>query len=256
MPDDQPLDKPNSSPLPTLRESVIIRWLIGLCLILHALNALFTTPMLDLATGQAIIDPATGKPVMTGLLTAMGNFNVIEGINNNQFWRLITYQFLHGNIWHLGMNMMALYIFGPLIEKWWGARRFLAFYLLCGACGAWFMSLLAFFPDLINGGAARMVGASGSIFGVLVASALLYPRDEVKLVIPPMWVTVRKLALIFIGLSNVSMFIGFNVGGNATHVGGAVFGYLLVKRPWSLDIFDRKAPPLDPPGSEPESDQS
>ena len=237
MPDDQPLDKPNSSPLPTLRESVIIRWLIGLCLILHALNALFTTPMLDLATGQAIIDPATGKPVMTGLLTAMGNFNVIEGINNNQFWRLITYQFLHGNIWHLGMNMMALYIFGPLIEKWWGARRFLAFYLLCGVCGAVPMALLVYAGVIPH--EAWLVGASGALYGILIGAATLFPHQKVMLLIPPIPMTLRTMAIVFLVISFRSAIAGSNDGGNAAHLAGAALGFLLVKRPSMLNWADR-----------------
>ena len=241
---DNPVDK---AAIPSLNESVIVRWLIGLCLILYAVNTFFTTAQVDLQTGQVVIDPKTGQPVLIGLLTAWGNFNVVQGINGFQFWRLFTYQFLHGGYIHLGMNMMALYVFGPLIEKWWGPKRFLAFYLLCGACGAWLMAMFAFNPVLINGQNAWLVGASGSIFGVLVASAMLYPKDEVKLIIPPMWVTVRKLALLFIALSIVSMFVGYNTGGNAAHLGGALFGYLLVKRPWSLDLFDKNAPPLRPP---------
>lgn len=229
----------NQEPLPTFGQSVVVRWLIGLCLILHALNALFTVAI-----------RASGQSKTIGLLTYWGNFNVVQGINEYQLWRLFTYQFLHGNLLHLGMNMMALYVFGPLIEKWWGPRRFLVFYLLCGACGAWLMSLLAFFPSLVNGQSAWLVGASGSIFGVLIASAMLYPKDEVKLIIPPMWVTVRKLAFVFVGLSIVSMFIGYNVGGNAAHLGGALFGYLLVKRPWSLDFADADAPKLEPPDAD------
>lgn len=223
--------------IPTLRDSAVVRWLIGLCLILFAIDQFFKAQVID----------AAGNATTIGLLTAYGNFNVVEGINGHEYWRLLTYQFLHGGYVHLGMNMMALYVFGPLIEKWWGPKRFLAFYLLCGACGAWLMAMFAFNPNLINGQHAWLVGASGSIFGVLVASAMLYPKDEVKLIIPPMWVTVRKLAIIFIVLSIGSMFVGYNVGGNAAHVGGAVFGYLLVKRPWSLDFIDPKAPKLEPP---------
>lgn len=230
---------PRENAIPTLNESVVVRWLIGLCMVLYALNTIFTDQAIN----------AAGQPVSVGLLTYYGNFNVPEGINGLEFWRLFTYQFLHGNLLHLGMNMMALYVFGPLIEKWWGPRRFLAFYLLCGACGAWLMAMFAFNPAIINGQHAWLVGASGSIFGVLVASAMLYPKDEVKLIIPPMWVTVRKLAILFIALSIGSMFVGYNAGGNAAHIGGAIFGYLLVKRPWSLDFVDRDAPPLEPPGS-------
>lgn len=235
---DQTGDTDTQASIPTLRDSVVVRWLIGLCLVLFAANKLLAAQVVD----------AAGNTQTIGLLTKLGNFNIPEGVNGHEYWRLLTYQFLHGGYVHLGMNMMALYVFGPLVEKWWGAKRFLAFYLLCGACGAWLMALFAFNPNLINGQHAWLVGASGSIFGVLVASAMLCPNDEVKLMIPPMWVTVRKLAIIFIALSIGSMFIGFNVGGNAAHIGGAIFGYVLVKRPWSLDFIDPKAPKLEPPG--------
>lgn len=232
---------PDDQPLPTLDQSVVVRWLLGLNLIVFALDQILR--MID----------KTDPNHQGGLLTLLGNFNVMQGINKLQFWRLLTYQFLHANYIHLGMNMMALYVFGPMVEKWWGARRFLAFYLLCGACGAWLMAVFAFFPTLLNGGQAWLVGASGSIFGVLVAAALLYPKVEVKLILPPMWVTTRKLALIFIGLSIAAMFADFlwgdfNFGGNAAHLGGAAFGYVLVRRPWSLDFADPEAPRLDPPG--------
>jgi len=228
----------NQDPLPKFGDTVVVRWLIGLNIILHALNAFFT----------ASVRLPNGETETVGLLTYWGNFNVAQGINGLQFWRLFSYQFLHGGYIHLGMNMMALYFFGPLIEKWWGPRRFLAFYLLCGACGAWLMALFAFFPSLLSANEAWLVGASGSIFGVLVATAMLYPKDEVKLIFPPIWVTTRKLALVFLGLSIVSMLFDFNFGGNAAHLGGALFGYLLVKRPWSLDFVDPRGPRLDPPG--------
>lgn len=240
--DQQPLSPRNTAAIPTLRDSVVVRWLIGLSLVLYGLNTIFPVQIVG----------ANGQVRVIGLLQYYGNFNVPQGINSLQVWRLFTYQFLHGNLLHLGMNMMALYVFGPLIEKWWGPKRFLAFYLLCGACGAWLMAMFAFNPALINGQNAWLVGASGSIFGVLVASAMLYPKDEVKLIIPPMWVTVRKLAIVFIALSIGSMFVGYNVGGNAAHLGGALFGYLLVKRPWSLDFVDQSAPKLEPPGSDPQ----
>ncbi|MFN3166855.1 MAG: rhomboid family intramembrane serine protease [Phycisphaeraceae bacterium] len=245
-PDPTPAEE--EDPLPTLGQSVVVRWLIGLNLIIHALNALFPAEARDPKTGEVVLDSATGEPVQVQLLTYLGNFNVIQGINGYEFWRLFTYQFLHGGVFHLLMNMMALYVFGPMIEKWWGPKRFIAFYLLCGACGAWLMALLAFFPSLVNAQSAWLVGASGSIFGVLVAVAMIYPKVEVKLIIPPMWVTARKLAIVFIVLSFVSMFVGYNLGGNAAHIGGALFGYLLVRRPWSLDFADPDAPKLDPPG--------
>lgn len=237
-PDEENFEDPE---LPTLSDSPIVRWLIGLNMIAYAIDAGLTVVFKDAG--------GTQRGTM-GLLTYFGSFNIIDGINGWQVWRLATYQFLHANLWHLGMNMMALFVFGPLIEKWWGARRFLVFYLLCGACGAWLMAMFAFNPDLVNAREAWLVGASGSIFGVLVAAAMIYPKLEVKLLIPPMWVTTRKLALIFIGLSIAAMFVDFNFGGNAAHIGGAIFGYILVKRPWTIDFADRNAPQLEPPGKQ------
>lgn len=236
------VSEPEKQPaeFPTLRDSVVVRWLIGLNIVLHGLNAILPK--------QAVVDVSGQLVEQVQVLTWYGNFNVALGINGHEYWRLLTYQFLHGGYIHLGMNMMALLVFGPLIEKWWGPRRFLAFYLLCGACGAWLMALFGFVPGLLDGGKAWLVGASGSIFGVLVASAVLYPKDEVKLLFPPIWVTTRTLAGIFLLLSGASMFVGFNLGGNAAHLGGALFGYVLVKRPWSLDFADKNAPKLDPPG--------
>lgn len=251
MPDrpDDPTAKPaptDPPPTVTLDQAPVVRWLIGLNLIVYGIDAGLTMIFKDPASGTTFGE--------VGMLTWFGSFKVVEGINQLQLWRLVTYQFLHGGLIHLGMNMMALFVFGPMVEKWWGGRRFLAFYVLCGACGAWLMALFAFFPNVVNAEKAWLVGASGSIFGVLVAAAMLYPKDEVKLMIPPMWVTIRKLAVVFIGLSIAAMFADvvfekdFNFGGNAAHLGGALFGYLLVRRPWSLDFAGPAAPRLDPPG--------
>lgn len=234
----EPQTPEDDGALATFGQTTVVRWLIGLNLILYALGAIFPAQVTD----------ANGTVHKVELLTLWGNFNVAQGINGYEFWRLFTYQFLHGGLLHLGMNMMALIVFGPMIEKWWGPRRFLAFYLLCGACGAWLMAMFAFFPTLLNGGQAWLVGASGSIFGVLVAAAMLYPKVEVKLMIPPIWVTIRKLAIIFLILSAVSMFVGYNLGGNAAHLGGALFGYILIRRPWALDFADPQGQELYAPG--------
>ena len=103
----------------------------------------------------------------------MGRFTVDEAVFGFQVWRVFTYQFLHANLLHLGLNMMALFVFGPLMEKWWGGRRFLAFYLLCGACGAWLMAVLAYTPLIqpLPGQAGWLVGASGSVFFVIDGQA-------------------------------------------------------------------------------------
>lgn len=231
-------DAPAEDELPTLHDCSVVKWLLILNIVIYVLD--------DLLLTHARVGGRFGS---IGLFTAMGNFNIGEGINGLQVWRLFTYQFLHGGPVHLGLNMMALYVFGPMMEQWWGRRRFLAFYLLCGACGAWLMAMFAYTP-LVDGNRAWLVGASGSIFGILVGVAMVFPKVEVKMLIPPMWVTVRTLAIVFLLLSVLQILISFNAGGNAAHLGGALFGYILIRRPWSLDFADKDAPRLDPPGEQ------
>ncbi len=146
-----------------------------------------------------------------------------------QIWRLITYQFLHADVMHLLMNMIVLYFFGSMLERHFGSRRFLIFYLVCGMTGG------IVYPVLVGIGllpAAPMVGASGAIFGVIVASAVLYPKTRVLLafVIP---VSLAVVAGLFIGISILNFLRGDNAGGECAHLSGALCGFLYVKgRPW------------------------
>lgn len=173
-----------------------------------------------------------------------GNFNIEQGLYGWQLWRVVTYQFLHHNFIHILFNMIGLYFFGPLLERWWGSRRFLAFYLLCGISGAFFLILLANVPGLMMvGPTSKMVGASGSVFGILAAAAYLYPKEQVRLIFPPITMTMRTMALFFLGLAALTILAGAdNEGGEAAHLGGALLGFLLVKYPRTLDWADRFSP--------------
>ena len=174
-------------------------------------------------------------------LSAAGEFRIDKAVYELQLWRWISYQFLHHGFSHLLFNMIALYFFGPLIERWWGNRRFLAFYLLCGVFSAVLFTLLAFVPGLLNVRPGNsMVGASGSIFGILAACAVLFPHQRVMLLFPPIPMTMRTLALVFLGIAAVSVIVGSaNAGGEAAHLGGAALGYFLVRNPRFLDFADR-----------------
>ena len=178
----------------------------------------------------------------TAWLSVLGNFNVAEGIYGLQIWRFVTYQFLHAGIFHILINMLILYFFGPLMEGWWGSRRFLVFYLLCGVSGAVLMSLIYFISPaiLMMQVNTPLVGASGSIFGLLIGGAVLFPKQQVMLLIPPIPMTLRTLALVLLGVAVLSVLAGTrNAGGEAAHLGGAALGYLLVKHADWLDWADR-----------------
>ena len=142
-----------------------------------------------------------------------------------EVWRLFTYMFLHGGLFHLLMNMFVLYMFGSQLEQVWGRRRFLRYYLLCGV-GAGFFALLplpAFFDAL-------HIGASGAVYGLLLAFGLLFPSAQVYLLgILPM--SARHMVILF-GFISLAGSLSATSGGvsHIAHLGGLVVGYVLLRR--------------------------
>ena len=141
-----------------------------------------------------------------------------------QLWRLITYQFLHADLGHIFVNMLALFFFGPMLERIWGGRRFLTFYLICGAVGGLLYPLLAL-PGWLRVG--PLVGASGAIFGILAAGAVLFPRQRVYVwgIFP---IPLMFLAFILALISILNLFGGYNTGGEVAHLSGAAAGVVYV----------------------------
>ncbi len=142
-------------------------------------------------------------------------------------WRYLTMQFLHStySIWHIGLNMLGLYMFGTALEGLWGPRRFLGFYLTCGAvAGATYVGAgmaLAVNPNV------PIIGASGGVYGLLLASAVLMPHFRVILFIFP--VPIRLAAALIFGGAILSILTsvqhGVFAGGfwsEVAHLGGAV----------------------------------
>ncbi len=168
-----------------------------------------------------------------------GYFSFDKAFADFQIWRVLTYQFLHGGLLHLVFNMIGLHIFGPMMESYWGRRRFLAFYLLSGVAGAVVMSVLSFIPGLMPAGpASPLIGASGAIFGIMAGTATLYPNMVVHLLIPPMPLRMKTLVGVYFGIIIFSLLVGSsNAGGEACHLGGALVGLLLVRHPRWLAIF-------------------
>ena len=144
-----------------------------------------------------------------------------------QIWRLVTYQFLHDGIRHIFGNMLILFFFGPMLERFWGSRKFLTFYLICGAIGG------LLYPFLVLVGwldVAYLVGASGSILGMLAAGAILFPNMMIYIlgIIP---IKLRVIAIIIVAISIIILLrpdkVG-NAGGQAAHLGGMVAGAVYV----------------------------
>jgi membrane associated rhomboid family serine protease len=142
-----------------------------------------------------------------------------------QVWQLLSYAFLHGSVAHIFLNMFALYMFGRTLETYWGGRRFIAFYLICVlAAGLTQLAVQA-------GGAAAepVLGASGGVFGVLLAFGWYFPKQRLILLpipIPiPAWLFVTLYAL-------VELYLGFTGRqpdvAHFAHLGGMLGGALCI----------------------------
>lgn len=197
------------------------------------------------------------------VLDAWGSFSTAQAVvwhdpllgwTGLQVWRFITFQFLHANLNHIVFNMLALFFFGGMVEYYLGRKRFLAFYLLCGTCGALMYLLLnglglagvaVFGPKfsvpglLISDPNLPLVGASAGVMGVVMAGAFLAPTAEVLFffVIP---MKLRTLAYGLVCFAVLAVFFGFsNAGGEAAHIGGALAGFYFIRNPHHLHgMFD------------------
>jgi len=140
-----------------------------------------------------------------------------------QPWGAVTYMFLHGDLWHLLVNMLVLFFFGPPLESRWGSTEFIRFYLICGLGGV-ALSFL-FVP-------AWIVGASAAIYGLMLAFAMNWPEAPIYI-----WGIFPVKAKWLVGfLFVVSLFSAFGGGGgniaHFAHLGGIVTGFLYLKSDW------------------------
>ena len=140
-------------------------------------------------------------------------------------WQLITYAFLHGNLAHIFLNMFALFMFGRGLELYWGGKRFLIYYFICVLTAAVTQLLV----EGASGGAEPVLGASGGIFGVLLAFAWYFPRQRlIVLPIPipvPAWlfVTIYAVIELFSGLTRTQQSVA-----HFAHLGGMLGGALCI----------------------------
>ena len=159
-----------------------------------------------------------------------------------QPWRLIGYQFLHSrsSFWHIFGNMLGLYFLGHYLERSWGSRKFLTFYLVCGAAGGILFSLLVRVGFLAAG---PMVGASGAVLGVIAACAILFPHIVLVFFIFPVPIRVMAALLAANSLFIVLLNRGQNPGGEAAHFAGMAMGaaYVLLGPKWERFSMKRRA---------------
>lgn len=144
-------------------------------------------------------------------------------IQQMQIWRLVTYLFIHAGVWHLVFNMFVLWMFGPAIERRMGSGQFLFYYLFTGI-GAGFVTTVFMFNSL-----SFTIGASGSIFGLLVAFGMMYPDMIISMIFPPVSMKAKHFVIV-IGVIQLMFLAGGSSGINyIAHLGGMAFGYLYLR---------------------------
>ncbi|MEF8833325.1 MAG: rhomboid family intramembrane serine protease [Halofilum sp. (in: g-proteobacteria)] len=150
----------------------------------------------------------------------------LQRVPQFEVWQLVTYAFLHGNLLHLFFNMFALWMFGTLIELDWGSRRFLTYYFAC-VIGAALVQLMV--SSSGEGDIYPTVGASGGVFGILLAFGLRFPNQYILLLIPPIPMKAKYFVVIF---GAVELFLGIT-GTQAgvahfAHLGGMAAGLIMI----------------------------
>ena len=178
-------------------------------------------------------------------------------------WQIVTHMFMHGGITHIFFNMWALWMFGKTLESVWGGKRFLIYYLATGLGAAFFHTLVLYFQlgpevaelktvysvDHINGkllneimkpgnpyyelGRALRtptVGASGAVYGVLLAFGMLFPNTPLFIIPIPFPIKAKWLV---IGFGALELFLGVSQSGDNiahfAHLGGMIFGFILIR---------------------------
>ncbi|MEO8754323.1 MAG: rhomboid family intramembrane serine protease [Casimicrobiaceae bacterium] len=138
-----------------------------------------------------------------------------------QVWQVVTYGFLHGDIFHLAFNMFALYMFGGAIEQVVGPRRYLAYYFVCVVSAA----IAQLLVTAAMGGTYPTVGASGGVFGLLLAYAVYFPRNKVMLLFLPVPIPARIFVVIYAAIELFLGVTGTQAGvAHFAHLGGLVGG--------------------------------
>lgn len=162
-------------------------------------------------------DPRTMFNIVTGYLS-------MWHVETDCFkpYQLFTYMFLHGGFFHIFFNMLMLAFMGPILETYWGPKKFTIFYMVTGVGAAVFSLVLSLYlPDMFG---LTMLGASGAVYGVLMGFGMMFPNMEVQLLIPPIPIKAKYLVFVLFG---ISLLMGGNVA-HFAHLGGIIFAFFMI----------------------------
>ena len=141
-------------------------------------------------------------------------------------WQLVTYAFLHGGLLHLAFNMFALYMFGGALERVFGTRRYLTLYFVSVLSAAATQLVVA----MLSGAIYPTIGASGGVFGLLLAYGMYFPHNRVMLLFPPIPMPARTFVVLYAVLELFLGVTGSQEGvAHFAHLGGMIGAYLLLR---------------------------
>ena len=162
------------------------------------------------------------------------------------WWQVITHMFMHGGFWHIFFNMYTLFIFGCVVERFIGAKKFLLFYFICGLgavalhLGVEYLQMQSYMNGAALGNATAFqqieaikmtptVGASGAIYGVLMGYAMLFPESKMTLLFPPVTLSAKWMVVVFAAIELLTGVTGWASGiAHFAHLGGMLIGWLMI----------------------------
>ena len=194
-------------------------------------NLLYVNVVLFVAT---LINPTVMKGLFSMAFPLSTSF---------RWWQPLTHMFMHDGFFHIFFNMYTLVMFGMVVERVLGTKKFIIFYLITGFGAVALHTAVEFWqvqqllqqypgvaPQAIYNSVPGVLGASGAVYGVLVAFAMLYPEARLTLIFPPITLDAKWWVLIFIGIELLTGVTGTQMGvAHFAHLGGALFGWLLIR---------------------------
>jgi membrane associated rhomboid family serine protease len=188
--------------------------------------SVFPTAVKNLLIINALVFIGLNIPGLGNFLYQLGALWPLDS-GKFEIWQPVSYLFLHAGFAHIFFNLFALWMFGQAIENYWGSKRFTIYYFITGI-GAAIIQLI-----FVNANVPT-VGASGAVYGILLAFGMMFPNRYIVLLIPPIPIKAKYFVAIFGGIELMNGVLGTQAGvANFAHLGGMLFGYALIKF-WGL----------------------
>ena len=170
--------------------------------------------------------------ILQQLVPLIDDLLPLHSVHRTDFFRpyqLFTYMFANGDFMHIFFNMLMLAFFGPILEEFWGQKRFLLFYLIAGIGAGIFNILMDLFFGL--GAFHKMIGASGAVYGVMTAFGIIFPNMELRLLFLPVSFKAKYMVMV---LGGIAIYSGFRSDpsdntAHLAHLGGIVVAIILIQ---------------------------